>query len=112
MPPPTDYACGLLDFALLLGSYEPMLIKHQPSHYLKMMYLESTSYTVPGARCAFETVGADHFVFGTDSPPLFVLKSEGVDLIKKHDIRATNLQSLLATNCVGGRTKGFNDDLR
>ena len=28
-------------------------------------------------------MGADHFVFGTDSPPLFVLKKEGVELIKQ-----------------------------
>jgi predicted TIM-barrel fold metal-dependent hydrolase len=28
-------------------------------------------------------VGIDHFLFGTDSPPLFVLKREGVDLINK-----------------------------
>ena len=78
-----DYAYRLQDECFFLGSYEPMLIKHQPSHYLKMMYLESTCYTVPGARCAFETVGADHFVFGTDAPPLFVLKKEGVELIEK-----------------------------
>ena len=25
----------------------------------------------------------DHFIFGTNSPPLFVLKQEGVDLINK-----------------------------
>ncbi len=37
-----DYAYRLQDEAFFLGSYEPMLIKHQPSHYLKMMYLEST----------------------------------------------------------------------
>jgi len=78
-----DYAYRLQDECFFLGSYEPMLIKHQPSHYLKMMYLESTCYTVPGARCAVETVGTDHFVFGTDSPPLFVLKREGVELIEK-----------------------------
>ena len=78
-----DYAYRLQDECFFLGSYEPMLIKHQPSHYLKMMYLESTCYTVPGARCAFETVGADHFVFGTDAPLLFVLKKEGVELIEK-----------------------------
>jgi aminocarboxymuconate-semialdehyde decarboxylase len=78
-----NYAYRLQDEAFFLGSYEPMLIKHEPLHYLKMMYLESTSYHVPGARCAFETVGADHFVFGTDSPPLFVLKKEGVELIKQ-----------------------------
>jgi aminocarboxymuconate-semialdehyde decarboxylase len=76
-----DYAYSLQDFAFFLGAYEPMLIKHPPSHYLKMMYLESTCYHPPAARCAIDTVGIDHFVFGTDSPPLFVLKREGVDLI-------------------------------
>ena len=76
-----DYAYRLQDEAYFLGSYEPMLIKHPPSHYLKMMYLESTCYHPPAARCAIDTVGIDHFVFGTDSPPLFVLKREGVDLI-------------------------------
>jgi predicted TIM-barrel fold metal-dependent hydrolase len=48
-----------------------------------MMYLESTCYHPPGGRCAIDTVGVDHFLFGTDSPPLFVLKQEGVDLINK-----------------------------
>jgi hypothetical protein len=75
-----------------------MLIKHQPSRYLKMMYLESTCYTVPGARCAFETVGADHFVFGTDAPPLFVLKKEGVELIEKWPSRRkTRTRSIMRT---------------
>jgi aminocarboxymuconate-semialdehyde decarboxylase len=78
-----DYAYRLQDEAYFLGSYEPMLIKHPPSHYLKMMYLESTCYHPPAARCAVDTVGVDHFIFGTDSPPLFVLKQEGVDLINK-----------------------------
>ena len=78
-----NYAYRLQDEAFFLGSYSPMLIKHEPLHYLKMMYLESTCYHAPGARCAIDTVGVDHFLFGTDSPPLFVLKQEGVDLINK-----------------------------
>jgi predicted TIM-barrel fold metal-dependent hydrolase len=28
-------------------------------------------------------VGVDHFIFGTDSPPLFGLKRDGVGLINK-----------------------------
>jgi aminocarboxymuconate-semialdehyde decarboxylase len=64
-----NYAYRLQDEAFFLGSYEPMLIKHEPLHYLKMMYLESTCYHPPGARCAIDTVGVDHFLFGTDSPP-------------------------------------------
>ena len=72
-----DYAYTLGTRPIFLGCYEPMLIKHEPSHYLKMMYLESTSYQVPGARCALESVGADHFIFGTDAPPLFVAQGGG-----------------------------------
>jgi aminocarboxymuconate-semialdehyde decarboxylase len=78
-----DYAYNLGDEAYFLGPYSPMLIKHPPSHYLKMMYLESTCYHAPAARCAVETVGADHFIFGTDAPPLKSLKVQGVQLIKQ-----------------------------
>ncbi len=77
-----DYAYSLGDEAFFLGSYEPMLIKKKPSEYLKMMYLESTCYHAPAARCAVETVGAEHFLFGTDAPPLWKLKTRGVQMIR------------------------------
>jgi len=77
-----DYAYNLQEEAYFLGPYEPILIKHPPSHYLKMMYLESTCYHAPAARCAMETVGVDHFVFGTDAPPLKPLKKAGVEIIR------------------------------
>jgi aminocarboxymuconate-semialdehyde decarboxylase len=93
-----DYAYRLQDEAFFLGSYEPMLIKHPPSHYLKMMYLESTSYHPPAARCAIDTVGVDHFIFGTDSPPLFVLKQEGVDLINKLGLTAEEKNKVYCEN--------------
>jgi predicted TIM-barrel fold metal-dependent hydrolase len=76
-----DYAYRLQEEAYFLGPYEPM--RHRPSHYLKMMYLESTCYHPPAARCAVDTVGVDHFIFGTDLSPLFVLKRERGDLINK-----------------------------
>jgi predicted TIM-barrel fold metal-dependent hydrolase len=78
-----DYAYSLGDFAFFLGSYDPVLIKHPPSHYLKMMYLESTSYTPLAAEMCLKTVGADHFIFGTDSPPLIPLKREGLEMMDK-----------------------------
>ena len=77
-----DYAYNLQEEAYFLGPYEPLLIRHPPSHYLKMMYLESTCYHVPAARCAMDTVGVDHFVFGTDAPPLKPLKKAGVEVIR------------------------------
>jgi len=72
---------GRMDYAFNLQE-EPMLIRHPPSHYLKMMYLESTCYHAPAARCAMDTVGVDHFVFGTDAPPLKPLKKAGVAIIR------------------------------
>jgi aminocarboxymuconate-semialdehyde decarboxylase len=93
-----DYAYNLQEEVFFLGSYEPMLIRHPPSHYLRMMYLESTCYHVPAARCTLETVGADHFIFGTDAPPLKSLKQAGVDVIKALKLSADDEQKVFAGN--------------
>jgi len=93
-----DYAYSLGDEAFFLGSYEPMLIKKKPSEYLKMMYLESTCYHPPAARCAVETVGADHFLFGTDAPPLKSLKQEGVAVIRKLGLSPADEQKVFCDN--------------
>jgi aminocarboxymuconate-semialdehyde decarboxylase len=76
-----DYAYKLPEFAFFLGPYEPMLIKHPPSHYLKMMHFDSASYTPLAAKMCLETVGADQFIFGTDSPPMIPLKLEGLAMM-------------------------------
>jgi predicted TIM-barrel fold metal-dependent hydrolase len=93
-----DYAYNLREWAFFLGPYEPLLIKHPPSHYLKKIYLESTSYHVPAARCAVETVGADHFIFGTDAPPMFPLKKEGVELIRRLNLPRDEEKKVYAGN--------------
>ena len=93
-----DYAYNLQDEAFFLGSYEPMLIKHPPSHYLKMIYLKSTCYWAPAARCAFESVGADHFIFGTDAPPLKSLKRSGVEIIKSLKLTPQDEAKVFAEN--------------
>ena len=76
-----DYAYELLDFSVFLGKYEPMLIKHAPRHYLKMLYLDSACYWAPAAECALKSVGEDHFLFATDSPPMVPLKLKGLKLM-------------------------------
>ncbi len=93
-----DYAYNLQDEAFFLGTYAPMMIKHPPSHYLRMMYLESTCYHLPAARCAIETVGADHFVFGTDAPPLKSLKPAGVKLIRDLHLAPADEQKVFCDN--------------
>ena len=79
-----DYAYNLPDFAFFLGPYEPMLIKHPPSHYLKMMYFDSASYWAPAAEMCLKCVGADHFLFGTDSPPMIPLKMHGLKMMDRN----------------------------
>jgi aminocarboxymuconate-semialdehyde decarboxylase len=76
-----DYAYHLQDEAFFLGAYAPMLIKHPPSHYLKMMHFDSASYTPLAAEMCLKTIGADRFLFGTDSPPLIPLKLQGLRMM-------------------------------
>lgn len=76
-----DYAYNLPDFAFFLGPYEPVLIKHPPSYYLLKMYFDSASYAPLAAQMCLRTVGADHFLFGTDAPPMIPLKREGLEMM-------------------------------
>jgi len=59
-----------------------MLIKHPPLHYLKMCYLDTVCYHLPAVRCIVETVGADRVIFGTDAPPLTVIKGDGIQIVR------------------------------
>jgi aminocarboxymuconate-semialdehyde decarboxylase len=76
-----DYAYEIRDEGYFLGTYEPMLITRKPSDYLKMMYMDTTSYHAPAIRCAAETIGADRLVFGSDCPMLLSLKPKALAVI-------------------------------
>jgi aminocarboxymuconate-semialdehyde decarboxylase len=93
-----DYAYEMQEEAFFLGPYEPMLIKKKPSEYLKMMYLDSTCYHAPALRCGLDTVGADHVIFGTDAPPLTMLKPRGLKLVQELEIPAADKAKILAGN--------------
>jgi aminocarboxymuconate-semialdehyde decarboxylase len=93
-----NYAYELQEEAYFLGPYEPMRIKKAPGEYLKMMWLDSTSYHAPALKCAIETVGADHVLFGTDAPPLAVLKPRGLKLVQDLDIPNADKNKILAGN--------------
>ncbi len=93
-----DYAYELQEEAFFLGSYEPLLIKHKPSHYLRMAYLDCVCYHAPAARCAIDTMGADHVVFGTDAPPLDVLKERGIKMIEDLDLDPADREKIMSGN--------------
>lgn len=44
------------------------VIPHPPSHYLKRLYYDTVSFSVPALGCALDVVGAEHIVMGTDYP--------------------------------------------
>ena len=93
-----DYAYTLQDFAFFLGAYEPMLIKHPPSDYLRMMYFDSASYTPLAAKMCLETIRADHFLLGTDSPPLIPLKRAGLDMMDEIGMTAAQREKVMGGN--------------
>lgn len=43
-------------------------ISELPSKYLKAMYIDCLSFHGPSLRCAYETMGISHIVFGSDYP--------------------------------------------
>ena len=45
-----------------------------------------------------KTIGADHFLFGTDAPPLKPLKKQGVDLIKELKLSPADEQKVYCDN--------------
>jgi predicted TIM-barrel fold metal-dependent hydrolase len=93
-----DYAYDLLDFSVFLGPYEPMLIKHSPSHYMKMMYFDSACYAAPAAECCLKTIGEDHFLFGTDSPPMVPLKQKGFDMMSQIGLTPAQYKKVMGGN--------------
>jgi aminocarboxymuconate-semialdehyde decarboxylase len=95
-----DYAYEMGDEAYFLGSYEPMLITRKPSDYLKMMYMDTTSYHAPAIRCAAETIGADRLVFGSDCPMLLSLKAKSLAVIDE-----LNLPTEQKARVLGGTAK-------
>jgi aminocarboxymuconate-semialdehyde decarboxylase len=77
---------------------EPLLIDHPPSHYLKKIYFDTVSYHLPALRCALDTIGADHMLFGTDAPPLTPLKERGLALIDDLALGESDKKKVLSEN--------------
>jgi aminocarboxymuconate-semialdehyde decarboxylase len=77
-----NYAYELQEEAYFLGPYTPMLIKHEPLHYLKMMYMDTVSYHEPALMCAVNTLGPAHLVLGADAPPLNPLLPRAVKIVQ------------------------------
>jgi predicted TIM-barrel fold metal-dependent hydrolase len=93
-----DYAYELQDEAFFLGSYAPMKIKHAPSHYLKMMYLDTVCYNRPAVKMVLDWMGPDRVLYGSDAPPLTSLKPRAIKLIQDLDIPSADKDKIFWSN--------------
>ena len=95
-----DYAYELGDRASGLGPYEPMLITKRPSEYLKALYMDTVAYHPPAILCAYQTIGAEHLLFGSDAPPLLPLLPRAKKIIEELPITAYEREAIFSRNAL------------
>jgi aminocarboxymuconate-semialdehyde decarboxylase len=95
-----DYAYELGDRASGLGPYEPMLITKRPSEYLKTLHMDTVAYHPPAIMCAYQTIGAEHLLFGSDAPPLLPLLPRAKKIIEELPITANEREGIFSRNAL------------
>ena len=95
-----DYAYELGDRASGLGPYEPMLITKRPSEYLKTLHMDTVAYHPPAIMCAYQTIGAEHLLFGSDAPPLLPLLPRAKKIIEELPITADEREGIFSRNAL------------
>jgi aminocarboxymuconate-semialdehyde decarboxylase len=96
-----DYAYELQDECYFLGPYTPMKIKHKPSHYLRMLYLDTVTYNPAAVRLVLDSVGPDHTLYGSDAPPLTSLKPRAIKLIEDLNLPQRENEAVFWRNAAG-----------
>jgi aminocarboxymuconate-semialdehyde decarboxylase len=95
-----DYAYELGDRASGLGPYEPMRITKRPSEYLKTLHMDTVAYHPPAIMCAYQTIGAEHLLFGSDAPPLLPLLPRAKKIIEGLPITADEREGIFSRNAL------------
>lgn len=99
-----DMAYGLRDLSGY-GEWGPERMTKKPSEYIRTLYVDSVSFHTPALQCALDTLGPDHVLFGSDSPPVFThdpheplgwVNRLGTDPETKAKILGENARRLLA----------------
>jgi aminocarboxymuconate-semialdehyde decarboxylase len=72
-------------------------LPHPPSHYLRRLFYDTVSFSVPSLRCALDAVGPDQIVMGTDYPHVI-----GDVAAALATIRALSLPERDAARILGG----------
>ena len=69
-----------------------------PASYMSQLYVDTVSYHPPAVQCAIDTIGVDHVVFGSDSPPVPLPLKRAVDTVQQLKISEEDKQKVLGGN--------------
>jgi aminocarboxymuconate-semialdehyde decarboxylase len=73
-------------------------ITQPPSTYLRRVYVDTANSSVPNHRANLELMGANHMLFGTDSPPLATPLQDAIAMVDGLPISAAEKQGVLEDN--------------
>ena len=73
-------------------------ITQPPSTYLRRVYVDTANSSVPNHLANLELMGADHMLFGTDSPPLATPLQDAIAMVDGLPIAAAEKQGILEDN--------------
>jgi aminocarboxymuconate-semialdehyde decarboxylase len=73
-------------------------ISRDPSVYIKQLYVDTAIMSGAALQANLETLGADHLLFGTDSPPLATPLEEVISRIKNLPMPEDQKQQILSGN--------------
>jgi predicted TIM-barrel fold metal-dependent hydrolase len=77
------------------GPWEPDVMTRPPASYISQLYVDTVSYHPAAVQCAIDTLGIDHVVFGSDSPPVPLPLKRAVDTVQDLRISDADKQKIL-----------------
>ncbi|HEU4340594.1 MAG TPA: amidohydrolase family protein [Candidatus Binatia bacterium] len=80
------------------GPWEPDVMTRPPVTYIKQLYFDTVCYHPPAVQCAIDTIGVDHVVFGSDSPPVPIPLKRAVQTVNDLRVSDTDKQKILGGN--------------
>ena len=93
---PGRYGVGYeLRTDMSFGPWEPDVMTRPPASYIGQLYVDTVSYHPAAVQCAIDTMGIDHVVFGSDSPPVPLPLKRAVDTVQNLRISDADKQKIL-----------------